>query len=48
MAVAAKLVAPVARQLYDRATGRSNSPLDGVQVRDTYTAVRNLFGSDNS
>jgi hypothetical protein len=48
VAVAAAIVKPLATQLYERATGRSNAPLDSVQVRDAYSAVRNLFDGVNS
>ena len=48
VAVAAAIVKPIAAQLLERATGRSNTPLDSVQVRDAYSAVRNLFSSSNS
>lgn len=45
VAAAVTIAKPIAEKLYARATGSSNSPMDGTEVRNAYTAIRDLFKS---
>lgn len=43
VAAASAVAKPILRQLYNRATGHSNTPLDGDEIRSAYDTIRDLF-----